>query len=217
MDNRFLKVDLASLTLSKGAAVGVGDASLLAVRRALLPQNMQKMDGSDSMSKGSPYVVECISSPSVDAIRKIHAAGPRRETGDTLTRLRKSVSGPALRDVQLPGQSSNGAWTTAPASRVGGAPGVADVDQMFGAQRAPVSGPRSASAESSPGTPPEDSDVPDKRKPRSKDRARRALQRDSIEEPLDYVPDGDDCSACDATTKAIRAIHKRGPRPLFQR
>jgi hypothetical protein len=190
---------------------------------------MQKMDGHDSISRGSPLVVERISSPSVDAIKKIHQAGARPLTGDDVTAmkfdrsvedeamhrlragattLRKAISAPGLMDVKLPGQSSNATWSTADPGRAGGTSSIGGyVDDQFGA--APISGPRASSAESSPSKPPQDSDVGVKRKTRGVDVAAAA------DSPLQYEPDDDE--KLDACTRAIKRAHRSGAKPDFPR
>jgi hypothetical protein len=212
----FLKPNPAAASLRGAWHTGVGDMTVNVIKK-IHDAGPRKLD--DQLLKGV-YVAESPHAASVRAIKKC-LEHPMRETGDTMTKLRqvnevdlsRLLAGRDNLRKALPPQSSNGTWQDAPASRVGASSGPADVDQQFGRQSAPVSGQRSASVESSRSAGPQDDDA-DKRKPRGESRARRALRRDNVDQPLDHDPDD---SCLDACGKAIRELHRQGPRPLFER
>jgi hypothetical protein len=190
--------------LRTGLRNGVGDYTVGAIMKA----QRTPMRLGDGLLKRN-FVSERINDPSVDAIRKC-LASPRRETGDTLTKMMKGLTGPDIMNVTLPGQSTNALDTGASASRAGAVSGV--VDRLPVEQTVSVFGARSSSAIGSRSAGPEDSDVERKRKGR-----RLAIEPDCAD-PLD-TPDmarsrrvsKDEC------TEAIKLAHARGSVPMFQR
>jgi hypothetical protein len=186
-------------TLNPGLRNGIPTDSVYAIKKA---QRTPMKLGDGLLKRG--YVTEQINDPSVDAIKKIHRGGGRAETGDTLTKMHKGLTGPDIMNVTLPGQSSNALDSGASASRAGAVSSV--VDRLPVEQTVSVFGARSSSVLSS-----RDALPTDKRKPR--DRARRALARDNIEGPLDSPTR----KATDESLDAIKLAHRQGPKPLFDR
>jgi len=224
MTNNFTKLDAAATALRSALHSGVGDLTVGVIKK-IHDAGPGKID--DQLLKRA-YVRESPMSVSVNAIKKIHQAGARPETGDTMTKmrhvtdadidrllahrdnLRKTLNSPSLRDVgQLPGQSSNASWDTPDPRRVGGVPGVADRDSMFGGPTPTQASPLQAESIGSRSAGPEDTDA-DKRKGRS----RRAKLEPAPDDPLSYPADD---SCLDACGKAIRELHRQGGRRLFER
>lgn len=223
--NNFLKPSATDATTRGAWISGVSDASVHAIAKCISPSKMQKMDGHDSISRGSPLVVERIGGPSVDAIRMIHQAGARPLTGDDVTStkversvddeaiyrlragattLRKAINAPAVRDLP---QSSNAVWTESNPSRVGAVGNINGYrDEMFGGKPTRVG----SQVTESVSVPPQDDDA-DKRKPR---RGQVDVQGDA-DTPLQVEPDADE--QLDACTRMIRAEHRKGAKPDFPR